>query len=87
MPYGEVFDALGGGIAGLLGVAVVVLAGFVLHQLNTRLKERDARIQELKDEIKEKNQLLKDQAAATNRLADVVEAWTPSEQRRRVTRS
>jgi cytochrome oxidase assembly protein ShyY1 len=82
MGSAEVFQALGGGLAGLLGAAVVALFGMLLWQLNARLKERDARIAELKDDLKEKTQLLKDQTAANNRLADVVEAWTPQVQRR-----
>lgn len=85
MGAAEVFQALGGGLAGLLGVTVLALWGMLLYQLNVRLKERDDRIRELKEELKGVNQLLKEQTTANNRLADVVEAWTPSEQRRRST--
>lgn len=73
MPYEWVSSGLGGGLTGLLGALVVFLAVtiFVMQR---------SRISELKEENKELRTTL-------TRLTDVVEAWTPSEQRKRIGRS
>lgn len=84
MGYGEVFQALGGGLAGLLGVAVVALWTMLLLSMNSRLKDRDARIVELKEDLKGCKQEIRDLTAAVNRQTDVIEAWTPAAQRRAV---
>lgn len=86
MGYQEVFDALGGGLVGLLGVVVVILWSLLLLSMNSRLKDRDARIAELKDDLKDRKQEVRDLTAAVNRQTDVIEAWTPAAQRRAVRR-
>lgn len=86
MGAGEVFQALGGGIAGLLGVAVLALWAMLLYQLNARLKERDARIEELKQDLKDVRLLLKEQTQANNRIAEVAESWMPEQQLKRIKR-
>lgn len=35
----EVFDALGGGLVGLLGAALLIVSGLLLASLNSRLKD------------------------------------------------
>lgn len=70
MSPGEVFEALGGGLVGLLGVVVMVLASFLYWELKGQIKE-----------LREGNKELRD---AVNRLADVIESWTPDGQRRRL---
>jgi Tfp pilus assembly protein PilO len=62
----EIFQALGGGLVGLLGVAVVVLA------MTIYLDQR-AQIKELKADNKELRSTL-------DRLTNAFEAWSPAEQ-------
>lgn len=77
MTIQDVFQALGGGLVGLLGVAVVVLATFIVRLYETRLREH-------KDTIATLNQQIKDLTSAINRQSDAIESWTPTEQRRRL---
>ena len=70
MSPGEVFDALGGGLVGLLGVVIMLLASLLFWELKGQIKE-------LRDGNKELRE-------AVNRLADVIESWTPDGQRRRL---
>ena len=70
MSPGEVFEALGGGVVGLLGVAVLALASLLFWELKGQIRE-------LRDGNKELRE-------AVNRLADVIESWTPDGQRRRL---
>lgn len=70
MSPGEVFEALGGGVVGLLGVTVLAL-GTMLYR---EIKGQNSDLKVANKELRE----------AVNRLADVVEAWTPDGQRRRL---
>lgn len=82
----DVFEAAGGGLLGLLSIAVVTLFGMLLHNMNARLKDRDSLIADLREDLKERRQEVKDLTAAVNRQSDVIEAWTPQAQRRAVRR-
>lgn len=70
MSPGEVYESLGGGMVGLLGAAVLILASLLFWELKGQIKE-------LRDGNKELRE-------AVNRLADVIESWTPDGQRRRL---
>lgn len=70
MSPAEIFDALGGGLVGLLGLAVFGLASLLFWELKGQIKE-----------LRDGNKELRD---AVNRLADVIESWTPDGQRRRL---
>lgn len=70
MSPGEVYDGLGGGLVGLLGVAVMVLASFLYWELKGQIRDLRGGNKELRD--------------AVNRLADVIETWTPDGQRKRL---
>lgn len=73
MPYEWISDNLGGGLLGLLGVLLVIVTlAFYRHLI--------AQIAELKQDNRELRESL-------NRLVDVVEAWTPEQQARRLKRS
>jgi hypothetical protein len=80
----EVFDALGGGLMGLMGICIAGLFSLLLVSMQARLKDRDARLDELRDDLKERRQEVKDLTAAVNRQTDIIEAWTPAAQRRKV---
>ncbi len=84
MPYGDVFEALGGGLVGLLGVVVVLLSiglirlvFMIFGQYEARLRERDARIEKQDKQLEELTR-------AVNRQSDVIESWMPEAQRRRL---
>lgn len=72
MSIADVFQAFGGGLVGLLGVAVVVLA-------MTIYLDQKAQIKELKVDNKAT-------LAALERLTDVVESWMPAAQKTSVRR-
>lgn len=73
MTYVEVYNAVGGGISGLLAVAVVVLFAAYVRQANARLQDHKDRIKELQEDNKQQDEVIKD-------LSMVVRSWTPSEQ-------
>ena len=94
----EVFDALGGGIAGLLGIALIAVWSLYMLSNRSRLTEKDNQIEklegrildlevELKTERRDSRETLNAQTTAMNRLTDVVLSWTPSAQQRRAGRS
>ncbi len=66
----EVFDALGGGMVGVLGAALFAVCGLLFWELKGQIKE-----------LRDANKELRD---AVTRLADVIESWTPETQRRRL---
>lgn len=70
MTAGEVFQALGGGLTGVLGAVVVVVSGLLFWELKSQIKELREANKELRREL--------------TRVADVVETWTPEQQRRRL---
>lgn len=72
MPYEWAFDAVGGGIIGLLVVLLLAVVVAYWHDLKSQIKEHKAANKELRDAI--------------NRMADTVEAWTPEQQHRRLRR-
>lgn len=63
----EVFQALGGGLTGLLGLAVVALAWKISRMYEDRDREKTAM-------IATRDEQLKNLTAAVNRVADVAEA-------------
>lgn len=67
MSIQDVFQALGGGLVGLLGVAVVVLSVTIYWDLKTQIREQKADNKELRTTL--------------GRLTDVVESWSPEKQK------
>jgi uncharacterized coiled-coil protein SlyX len=80
VPYGEVYQLLGGGIAGVLGVACIVLWFWGKSQANERLKEHKDVIAEQKQIIKDLTQALKENAVAIDRQTDLMQSWMPNRQ-------
>ena len=72
MPFDWLFNAVGGGPLGIVLVILSVVS--VTFYLN------------LIGQIKERREENKELRAALGRLTDVVESWTPDEQRRRIKR-
>jgi hypothetical protein len=72
VPYEWVADSLGGGLLGLFGVVIVVLALTIYWDQRGQIKE-----------LKQTNKDLRD---AINRLSDTVESWMPERQQRRLKR-
>lgn len=76
----DVFQALGGGLVGLLGVVVVLLFTGWWREKGARLADRDQAIAERDATIKHKDEQLKELTAAINRQSDVIASWTPASQ-------
>lgn len=72
MPFEWVSNSLGGGLIGLFGVVIVVMALAMYFDLKAQVKEQKADNKELRSTL--------------SRLTDVVESWTPDEQRKRLKR-
>lgn len=77
MPYADVFQALGGGLVGLLGVAVVALFVGWWREKAARLADRDQAIAERDLTIKDQAAQIKELTSAVSRQSGVIEAWTP----------
>lgn len=86
MGYTEVFQALGGGIAGLLAVTVLALFGLLWATLNSRLKDAKDFISDLKQEKKDLVGKLDPLTNAVERQTSVIEALGRELERRRSTR-
>lgn len=71
--YVQVYNALGGGIAGLLGVALIVIFTFYVKACNARIQDLKDANKELRDDRKQQDEIIRD-------LSTVVRSWTPSEQ-------
>jgi hypothetical protein len=80
VPISDVFQALGGGVVGLLGVAVVLLFAGWWREKTARLADRDKAIAERDATIKEQAAQIKELTAAVSRQSGVIEAWTPGSQ-------
>ncbi len=63
-------------LLGVLGGVVAVLYRAMVNQYETRLREH-------KETIQQKDAQILAQTTALNRLAEVVESWTPERQSRR----
>lgn len=83
MGYTEVFQAAGGGIVGLLVVAVMALFSFLLVALNARIKDAKAFIEDLKVEKKDLVDKLGPLTNAVERQTTVIEAQGRELERRR----
>lgn len=83
MGYTEVFQAVGGGIAGLLAVAVMVISGFLWVTLNARIKDAKDFIEDLKQEKKDLVAKLDPLTNAVDRQTTVIEALGRELERRR----
>ena len=77
MSPGEVADALGGGLLGVLGGLLVAVCGVLYWELKSQISARDKRIEK-------QDQRLEELTRALDRQSDVIEGWLPSEQRRRL---
>jgi hypothetical protein len=80
----EIFDALGGGMLGLLAVTVFALGVLLLRAKDAQISDLKAENGDLKAERKEDRITLKNLTSAVERQSDVIEAWTPESQRRRL---
>jgi hypothetical protein len=91
---GEVFQSLGGGLTGLLGVIVFILAPLLMHQMNERIKDRDKQLERAYDQLKDRDKLIEKQNAdiraqdlriealiqSTNHQTDLMQSWMPRQQ-------
>ena len=82
----EIFDALGGGLVGLLAIAVVALFGLLLASLNARLKDLKSDNVELKQEKKDLLLRLDPLTNAVERQTGVIESMGRELERRRGSR-
>lgn len=70
----EISQAFGGGVAGVLAVAVVVLAGWVARMYEARLAEHRITIERLDKQLQAQTTAMTSQTVAMTRLTDAVEA-------------
>lgn len=70
----EVFQALGGGIAGLLGLALMTVSGILWATLNARIKDAKDFIEDLKSEKKDLVSQLTPLTNTVERQTNVIEA-------------
>ena len=83
MGASEVFQALGGGLAGLLGAAVLVLFGLLLLSMRDRLKDFRSDNVELKQEKRDLLAKLDPLTNTVERLTGLIEAMGRELERRR----
>jgi uncharacterized membrane protein (DUF106 family) len=72
VPYEWAFNAVGGGLAGVLLVLLMAVIVGWYFDLKGQIKD-----------LKEVNRALRE---AINRIADTIEEWTPDQQRRKLKR-
>jgi hypothetical protein len=86
VPYSDIFQAAGGGLIGLLVVAIVALFSLLLWAMRARCADKDVVIEALRAELKEARADNRNLTIALDRLSDLVQSWTPNEQRWRTGR-
>lgn len=72
MPYEWIFENLGGGLVGLLGVLLTTVSIGWWRDMRGQIRDLKADNRELRDTL--------------NRLTDVAESWMPEQQHRRLKR-
>lgn len=86
MPFEWISSGVGGGLAGVLAVVSTVMGIWAYRERGLRIAERDERIKELKADLKEQVEINRNHAVAANRIADVMEDWTPGAQKETIRR-
>lgn len=84
--YSEAYSTLGGGVAGLLAIAVMVLWSALLLSVNARLKDCKDSNGDLKTENKDLLAKITPLTTAVERQTAVIEAMNRELERRRVGR-
>jgi uncharacterized coiled-coil protein SlyX len=89
----EIFEAVGGGLVGVLILALMSLFGMLIYQLNARIADRDKAISERDNRLREQNVSLEKYQTnmqaltqAVNRQTDLMQSWMPGQQYRTVER-
>lgn len=80
MGAAEVFQALGGGLAAVLAVAVMALFGMLIVQMNARIKDRDELIERQNLRLEKRDTEVESLTRSMNRATDLMQSWMPREQ-------